>query len=107
MTDSTIVSYVGPNKPGLISKTMDCLTKLGGNIGDLSFATLGKGCECTLIYELSDETKKSDVEKALKKLDALSSGDLVVKDFEQDQVGDRDCTAQFLLRSCNLYSAIK
>ena len=85
MTDSTIVSYVGPNKPGLISKTMDCLTKLGGNIGDLSFATLGKGCECTLIYELSDETKKSDVEKALKKLDALSSGDLVVKDFEQDQ----------------------
>ena len=63
MTESTIVSYVGPNKPGLISQTIDCLTKLGGNIGDLSFATLGKGCEYTLIYEMSEETKTRDEEK--------------------------------------------
>ncbi|MEC8876460.1 MAG: hypothetical protein VX395_03355, partial [Pseudomonadota bacterium] len=68
MTESTIVSYVGENKPGLISQTIDCLTKLGGNIGDLSFATLGKGCEYTLIYEMSEETKTSDVEKSLKAL---------------------------------------
>ena len=85
MTESTIVSYVGPNKPGLISQTIDCLTKLGGNIGDLSFATLGKGCEYTLIYEMSEETKTSDVEKSLKALNSLSNGDLIVKDFQRDQ----------------------
>ena len=59
MIENALISYLGENKPNLISEITAYLTDAGGEFSGVTFATLGRVCELTMIY-------KTDGKKILK-----------------------------------------
>ena len=59
MLENALISYLGENKPNLISEITSYLTEAGGEFSGVTFATLGRVCELTMIY-------KTDGKKILK-----------------------------------------
>ena len=47
MIENALISYLGENKPNLISEITAYLTDAGGEFSGVTFATLGRVCELT------------------------------------------------------------
>ena len=50
-----LIYYLGENKPNLITDVTNYLTEMEGDFSGVTFATLGRGCELTMIYEKDSE----------------------------------------------------
>ena len=55
MSNNALISYLGENKPDLITEITNFLTNKGGDFSGVTFATLGRGCELTMVYEKTDD----------------------------------------------------
>ncbi|MBC6497505.1 MAG: hypothetical protein GDA54_04210 [Alphaproteobacteria bacterium GM7ARS4] len=49
---NVLISYTGPDRPGLISGVTALLFDEGGSLHDITFAALGQGAELAFIYEM-------------------------------------------------------
>ena len=55
MGTNAIISYLGENKPNLISQITSFLTDMDGQFSGVTFATLGRVCELTMVYQKSEK----------------------------------------------------
>ncbi|MGB8275397.1 MAG: ACT domain-containing protein [Alphaproteobacteria bacterium] len=81
MADNALISYLGPDRPGLISKLTGRLFELGGSLGDVTFAALGRGAEMTLLYELPKGQTVDTLRQDLSALPEVQSGEFKVNEF--------------------------
>ncbi len=82
MGTSAIISYLGENKPNLISEITSYLTDLGGEFSGVTFATLGRVCELTMVYHKLDKTEIEEIKDGLEKLPSARSGEFQIKPLE-------------------------
>ncbi|MBT4768938.1 MAG: ACT domain-containing protein [Rhodospirillaceae bacterium] len=82
MASNALISYIGADKPGLISTLSNFLTEKGGSVGDTTFALLGAGAELNMIYELPKGLDYKDLGKEIKKMPEVSDGEVKVTDFQ-------------------------
>ena len=82
MAENALISYIGPDRAGLISRVTGRLFELGGSLGDITFAALGRGAEMTLIYELPKGQTIDSLRKEMESLPEVQSGEFKVKEFE-------------------------
>ena len=61
MNENLLISYLGENKPNLISEITSFLTEKGGEFSGVTFATLGRVCELTMVYKTKDKTNLDDL----------------------------------------------
>ena len=73
MGTNAIISYLGENKPNLISQITSFLTDLDGEFSGVTFATLGRVCELTMVYQKSNEIEISEIKNGLEKLEAAKN----------------------------------
>ena len=78
MAESALISYLGENKPKLISEITSYLTQAGGQFSGVTFATLGRVCELTMVYK-TDGKKIEDLQTDLEKLSSVENGQLQIK----------------------------
>tara|TARA_E500000331_G_scaffold352917_1_gene402537 strand:- start:266 stop:790 length:525 start_codon:yes stop_codon:yes gene_type:complete len=82
MSKSAIISFLGENKPNLISQITSYLTDLGGEFSGVTFATLGRVCELTMIYTKSDSIEINELKQGLEKLEFSKDGEFQIKPLE-------------------------
>ena len=80
---SILISFIGPDRPGLLADVSHMLSEKGGNISDTTLAVLGGDAELTMIYDLPKGLSLADIEAELKKNPKLSTGELSVKPHER------------------------
>ena len=80
--ENAIISYLGENKPNLITDITTLLTEMGGEFSGVTFATLGRGCELTMVYNKPDSVKIDKLKKELDGLETCKNGEFTVKLFE-------------------------
>ena len=78
MLENALISYLGENKPNLISEITSYLTEAGGQFSGVTFATLGRVCELTMIYKTDGKNLK-DLKNDLEKLSSVEDGQLQIK----------------------------
>ncbi|MEE9140914.1 MAG: ACT domain-containing protein [Alphaproteobacteria bacterium] len=81
MAPNALISFIGPDRPALISKVTGRLFDLGGNLGEITFATLGEGAELTMIYEMPKDLDCAGLSKELEELPELAGGEVKVREF--------------------------
>ena len=84
MTQNSLISYLGENKPNLISDVTSHLTELGGEFSGVTFATLGRVCELTMVYHTSDKTSLEELQKGLSELESLKNGQIQTKELPKN-----------------------
>ncbi|MEE2695352.1 MAG: hypothetical protein VX976_03230 [Pseudomonadota bacterium] len=82
MATNAIISYLGENKPNLISQITSYLTEMGGEFSGVTFATLGRVCELTMVYQKSIEIKIDEIKKGLEDLESAKDGEFQIKLLE-------------------------
>ena len=82
MGTKAIISYLGENKPNLISEITSFLTDLNGEFSGVTFATLGRVCELTMVYQKSDDVEIDEIKRGLEKLESAKDGEFQVKMLE-------------------------
>lgn len=82
MSKNAIISYLGENKPNLISQITSYLTDMKGQFSGVTFATLGRVCELTMVYQKTDEKDFNEIKKGLEALEASKNGEFQVKPLE-------------------------
>jgi glycine cleavage system transcriptional repressor len=82
MVQNALISFIGPDRPGLIARVTGRLFDLGGNLGEVTFATLGEGAELTLIYEMPKGLTVDALAKELEEMPDLAGGEVKVSEFE-------------------------
>ena len=82
MASNAIISYLGENKPNLISEITSYLTEMGGEFSGVTFATLGRVCELTMVYQKSKEIKIDEIKEGLKDLESAKNGEFQIKLLE-------------------------
>ncbi len=82
MSTSAIISYLGENKPNLISEITSYLTDLGGEFSGVTFATLGRVCELTMVYHKLDKTEIKEIKLGLEQIDSAKGGEFQIKPLE-------------------------
>lgn len=82
MSNSAIISYLGENKPNLISQITSYLTEMEGQFSGVTFATLGRVCELTMIYQKADKQNFDEIEKGLQNLESSKNGEFQIKPLE-------------------------
>tara|TARA_B100000963_G_scaffold355825_1_gene374839 strand:- start:176 stop:700 length:525 start_codon:yes stop_codon:yes gene_type:complete len=82
MSNSAIISYLGENKPNLISQITSYLTESGGEFSGVTFATLGRVCELTMVYQKANNIEIDQIKKDLEKLESAKSGEFQIKSLE-------------------------
>ena len=80
--NNALISYLGENKPNLITEITSLLTELGGEFSGVTFATLGRGCELTMVYNKPNELNIDEIKKNLENLETCKNGEFNVKLFE-------------------------
>ena len=78
MVENAMISYLGENKPNLISDVTTYLTQVGGEFSGVTFATLGRVCELTMVYQTDGKKILEDIETDLKKA-SVGDGQLQIK----------------------------
>lgn len=81
MKPVVLISIIGPDRIGLISAVTSRLYELGVNLGDTTFAVLGKGFEFTSLVELPRDLAPQQVQSALAGLPELEGATMDVKTF--------------------------
>lgn len=76
-----LLSVYSNDRVGLISEVTSHLFDRGINLGDTTFAILGKGGEFTSIVEIPDDIAESDLSTELKSLDGLDGAKVDIKRF--------------------------
>ena len=79
MIENALISYLGENKPSLISEITSYLTEAGGEFSGVTFATLGRVCELTMIYKTDGKKNLKDLKNDLEKLSSVEDGQLQIK----------------------------
>ena len=79
--NNAIISYLGENKPNLITDITTLLTDLGGEFSGVTFATLGRGCELTMVYSRDDGLDIKKIKKDLEAIETCKNGEFNVKLF--------------------------
>ena len=69
-----LIYYLGENKPNLITDVTNYLTEMEGDFSGVTFATLGRGCELTMIYEKDSEINFDDLQNGLNKIESCKKG---------------------------------
>ncbi len=82
MSNSAIISYLGENKPNLISQITSYLTESGGEFSGVTFATLGRVCELTMVYQKANDIEIDQIKKDLEKLESSKNGEFQIKPLE-------------------------
>ena len=89
MVENALISYLGENKPNLISEITSYLTQVGGEFSGVTFATLGRVCELTMVYQTDGKKSLEDIETDLKKLSSVGDGQLQIKALLTNQIRDQ------------------
>lgn len=76
--EQVLISIVSPDKVGLIADVAGELYGLGANLGDVSFAVLGAGCEFSAMAEMPAGVSARTVEEALGRIPSLAHAELRV-----------------------------
>ncbi len=79
-----IISYLGKNKPKLITSITSKLTDLGGEFSGVTFATLGRACELTMVYSKPDNIEIEGIKDELQKIEPCKDGEFNVNAFHLD-----------------------
>ena len=82
MSKNAIISYLGENKPNLISQITSYLTDMEGQFSGVTFATLGRVCELTMVYQKTDKKDFDEIKKGLEALESSKNGEFQVKPLE-------------------------
>ncbi len=78
MTQNAIISYLGENKPNLISEITSYLTDLDGEFSGVTFATLGRVCELTMVYHNKNNIEIEKLQEGLSRLKSSEKGNIQV-----------------------------
>ena len=81
MSKHVMISFLGENKPNLISDVTNYLTEQGGEFSGVTFATLGRVCELTMVYQVSKNEDASSLKDDLSSLKSVKNGEFTVKDI--------------------------
>ena len=84
MPHSLLVSYLGDNRPGLITQFLTHIDDLGGEIGDITFASLGRRAEMTFICKTPEEIDSEALKTDLQSLKAVSKAEITVQPYIAD-----------------------
>jgi len=76
-----LLSVYSNDRVGLISEVTGYLFDRGVNLGDTTFAILGKGGEFTSIIEIPDDLTENDMTSELKSIENLKQAEVHVKRF--------------------------
>ena len=79
MMENLLISYLGENKPNLISEITSFLTEKGGEFSGVTFATLGRVCELTMVYKTKDKTNLDELTSDVSNLSSLKDGQVQIK----------------------------
>ena len=79
MTENVLISYLGENKPNLISEITSHLTEIGGEFSGVTFATLGRVCELTMVYQTTDKLNLKNLQEEVSNLSSLKDGQTQIK----------------------------
>ena len=79
MVENALISYLGENKPNLISEITSYLTEAGGEFSGVTFATLGRVCELTMVYQTDGNKSLEELKNDLDKLSSVEDGQLHIK----------------------------
>jgi len=79
MVENALISYLGENKPNLISEITSYLTEAGGEFSEVTFATLGRVCELTMVYKTDGKKSLEELKNDLDKLSSVEDGQLHIK----------------------------
>ena len=79
MTENVLISYLGENKPNLISEITAHLTEIGGEFSGVTFATLGRVCELTMVYQTNDKLNLQNLQEEISSLSSLKNGQTQIK----------------------------
>ena len=79
MVENALISYLGENKPNLISEITSYLTEAGGEFSGVTFATLGRVCELTMVYKTDGKKSLEELKNDLDKLSSIKDGQLHIK----------------------------
>ena len=79
MVENALISYLGENKPNLISEITSYLTEAGGEFSGVTFATLGRVCELTMVYKTDGKKSLEELKNDLDKLSSIEDGQLHIK----------------------------
>ena len=79
MSENSIISYLGENKPNLISEITTYLTEMGGQFSGVTFATLGRVCELTMVYQTTNKVNLEDLQEEVSNLSSLKDGQTQIK----------------------------
>jgi len=82
MAENALISYIGPDRAGLIAKITGRLFELGGDLGDVTFAALGEAAEMTLICEVPKDLTVDKLQKELRALPEVQGGELKITPFQ-------------------------
>ncbi len=82
MSKNAIISYLGENKPNLISQITSYLTDMEGQFSGVTFATLGRVCELTMVYHKSEKKDFNEIKKGLEDLESSKNGEFQIKQLE-------------------------
>ncbi|WP_334128432.1 glycine cleavage system protein R [Sneathiella sp.] len=85
-TYKALLSVFSKDRIGLISLLSGHLFDKGVNLGDTSFAILGKGCAFTSIIEIPSEISESELAGELASLEGLEQADVDLRRFVLDDV---------------------
>ncbi len=84
MPSSVVISYLGDNCPGLVSQFLAHMKNLGGNIDNITFASLGRKAEMTFIYKDSDNLDCDQLHADLSSLPVVLNGDVTIQPYVLD-----------------------
>ena len=82
MAENALISYIGPDRAGLIAKVTGRMSELGVDLGDVTFAALGDAAEMTLLCEIPKELTLEKLAKELGAMPEIQSGELKVTPFQ-------------------------
>ena len=82
MADNALISYIGPDRAGLISNITGRLFEMGGSLGDLTFAGLGEAAELTMLYEMPKDMTIDGLRREIEALPEVQGGELRVKEIQ-------------------------
>lgn len=87
MINNALISYLGENKPNLITDITTYLTNAGGDFSGVTFATLGRGCELTMLYEKDNNLSFDELKNGLDEIESAKNGEFQVKPFQLNTEG--------------------
>ena len=81
MSKNVMISFLGENKPNLISDVTNYLTEQGGEFSGVTFATLGRVCELTMVYQMGKNENASSLKDDLSSIKSVKNGEFTVKNI--------------------------